>query len=285
MLTTTETWSRDELILILDTYLKRRERSISEKNNRIKERQFYLSKPRTTGWIRQRGQLALQLFLVEVEKEYVPNASNMVSGLVELCDTINHLSLLLSPSKPSNRTLNCISKKLFELSTFDPACQKWGIQVGSATEQQLWNEFSTDTKRLQKSATAIKEAIHTASLPTSPLEDDGDGIEGRLLLSLHITRERNKTLVFKKKNLALKRHGFLACEVCDFVFSQKYGLLGDDFIECHHTIPVSTLSIEGKTHLKDLALVCSNCHRMLHRHGELLSIAELHSIIKEANSR
>ncbi|EOW9267990.1 HNH endonuclease [Vibrio cholerae] len=38
-------------------------------------------------------------------------------------------------------------------------------------------------------------------------------------------------------------------------------------MEAHHIIPLSELcSVDGsKTRLEDLAIVCSNCHRMLHR--------------------
>jgi 5-methylcytosine-specific restriction enzyme A len=38
-----------------------------------------------------------------------------------------------------------------------------------------------------------------------------------------------------------------------------YGQLGEDFIECHHRLPLSTTG-ERRTRLSDLALVCSNCH-------------------------
>ncbi|GAE32694.1 hnh endonuclease [Halalkalibacter hemicellulosilyticusJCM 9152] len=60
-------------------------------------------------------------------------------------------------------------------------------------------------------------------------------------------------------------YGRLFCEICNFDFYKKYGELGGDFIEGHHTIPVSELEEGHKTNVKDIVLVCSNCHRMLHR--------------------
>ncbi len=58
-----------------------------------------------------------------------------------------------------------------------------------------------------------------------------------------------------------------------------YGVLGEDYIECHHTKPVSEYLVEQSTNINDLILVCSNCHRMLHRKRPWLKKEELISII------
>ena len=59
-------------------------------------------------------------------------------------------------------------------------------------------------------------------------------------------------------------------------FSNVYPVLGEGFIECHHDIHIS-IGIIRKTTLKHLSLVCSNCHRMLHRkhNGVYLTVSEL----------
>ena len=41
--------------------------------------------------------------------------------------------------------------------------------------------------------------------------------------------------------------------------------LGDGFIEVHHLAPLFSDSQPRRTTLDDLLLVCSNCHRMIHR--------------------
>ena len=79
--------------------------------------------------------------------------------------------------------------------------------------------------------------------------------------------------------MRLKETGELSCEVCDFDFYKKYGKLGLGFIEAHHKVPVSQLAGDKKTKISDLALVCSNCHRMLHRQRETKSISELKKLI------
>jgi hypothetical protein len=104
--------------------------------------------------------------------------------------------------------------------------------------------------------------------------------EGDLLTRTHLARERNPKLVKAKRDWFIKKHGKLFCEVCKFDFVAHYGERGKGFMECHHTQPVSTLRIRHKTHINDLALVCSNCHRMIHRRKPWLSLAELKNLIK-----
>jgi putative restriction endonuclease len=87
--------------------------------------------------------------------------------------------------------------------------------------------------------------------------------EGAAQLRTHLRRERSKSLVSRFKSELTS----FACSVCDFDFAQTYGELGSGFIEAHHKIPISQLEPGAKTKLEDLAAVCSNCHRMLHRSG------------------
>ena len=99
--------------------------------------------------------------------------------------------------------------------------------------------------------------------------------EGKVLTRVHKARERSRAAVTKKKAYVLKRMGTLACEACGFDFREVYGDLGDGFAECHHTVPVSELKKGQKTSLKDLSILCANCHRMIHRSRPMLSVSEL----------
>jgi hypothetical protein len=94
-----------------------------------------------------------------------------------------------------------------------------------------------------------------------------DGFEeGKYLERLHKSRERNSKLIREVKREALRRDGKLSCECCGLVFEEIYGDIGKEFIEAHHLKPISTLKPEGeKTKKEDIALVCSNCHEMLHK--------------------
>jgi len=92
-----------------------------------------------------------------------------------------------------------------------------------------------------------------------------EGVEGRVLFKLHRLKERNRRLVRQKKRAVLAGTGLLLCEVCKFDFAAVYGPLGDGFVECHHRVPLASLDGTAPTRLADLAIVCANCHRMLHR--------------------
>ena len=88
--------------------------------------------------------------------------------------------------------------------------------------------------------------------------------------------------MLRKKKQVLQTKGKLLCEVCEFDFALSYGEHGEGFIECHHTKPVSTLRKNGKTHLNDLALLCANCHRMIHRGKKWLGIDELRQLLRRS---
>ncbi|NOS74487.1 MAG: hypothetical protein HOP36_08110 [Methyloglobulus sp.] len=102
--------------------------------------------------------------------------------------------------------------------------------------------------------------------------------EGKLKERLHLARERNSELVRRAKEAAYS----LRCMCCAFDFFEKYGELGKGYIEAHHTKPVSELHEDGETtKVEDLALVCSNCHRMLHRRRPWLKMHELVKLLRE----
>ena len=92
-----------------------------------------------------------------------------------------------------------------------------------------------------------------------------DTPEGSMKRHFHKLRERNKYIVQDKIKSVMDEFGRLDCEVCNFNFEEFYGKNGHLFIECHHKVPLSTLKPSTVTRLEDLAIVCSNCHRMLHR--------------------
>jgi len=107
-------------------------------------------------------------------------------------------------------------------------------------------------------------------------------LEGSPKLIAHFKRERNQKIVKKKKEQFKKRFGSIYCQVCDFNFKDKYGDHGQDFIECHHIIPISEMKEDHKTELKHLILLCANCHRMVHRDPKkVLTPQELNKIYTE----
>jgi 5-methylcytosine-specific restriction protein A len=106
------------------------------------------------------------------------------------------------------------------------------------------------------------------------LPDQYEGEEGGVIISLHKRYERDPRVMSAKRKAA-EAVGKLACEVGDFDFQATYGELGADFIEIHHIKPVHSMVPGTKTKLSDLALLCSNCHRMAYRRRVPLSLQEI----------
>jgi predicted HNH restriction endonuclease len=111
-----------------------------------------------------------------------------------------------------------------------------------------------------------------------PDDDESAYPEGAAAYREHRELERDAALSKRAKAKRLAETGKLDCDVCGFDFARIFGQLGEGFIEAHHVKPVSTLDGLTPTKLNDLALVCSNCHRMLHRAKPLLLPDELRSI-------
>lgn len=149
----------------------------------------------------------------------------------------------------------------------------------------MFFEFFENKETLIVIADSIKRVIQDDKVANElyKISDNEDGEEiqskeGKILYKLHKLRERNPKINKKKKDLYFEQYGKLDCEVCGFDFSEKYGDLGLGYIECHHRIPLNKFDGETTTKLTDLALVCANCHRMLHRKIDTLTIDELRGI-------
>lgn len=99
--------------------------------------------------------------------------------------------------------------------------------------------------------------------------------EGDVLLRVHKQRERNQ----KARQRCIDIKGS-RCSVCDIDFSEDYGELGSGYIQVHHINPIATKI--GKYIVdpeNDLEPVCANCHAMLHRSKEQLSISSLKGLL------
>lgn len=108
---------------------------------------------------------------------------------------------------------------------------------------------------------------HVAGLNVGMCENDYDFPEGKAVLEIHLHRERNTRLVKEAKIAFQKEHnGQLFCEACGFNFYEVYGDIGKEYIEAHHLLkPVSEMEEGDVTKIGDLAMLCANCHRMVHR--------------------
>jgi 5-methylcytosine-specific restriction endonuclease McrA len=122
------------------------------------------------------------------------------------------------------------------------------------------------------------------SLPSDIDSLDIEVTEGRAKYVAHLRRERNRAVIEVKKTEALAKYDRLCCEICSFDFGAFYGEMGEGFCEVHHKIPLALLDGKRVTTLADLAIACSNCHRILHRHKPMPSIIELRERIDRAKT-
>lgn len=108
----------------------------------------------------------------------------------------------------------------------------------------------------------------TVNLIDPDIPADLSVVEGRLRLRSHLARERSRSLVAAKRDSVSDRR----CEVCGFSSLETYGI---DYCEVHHLTPLAQLDGVSATRLEDLAIVCANCHRIIHMTSVPLTLDQL----------
>jgi 5-methylcytosine-specific restriction protein A len=104
------------------------------------------------------------------------------------------------------------------------------------------------------------------------VDASSESIEEAMKERWHRRSERNPKLT----KAAKEYHG-TTCVVCGFNFEETYGEIGKGYIEAHHLTPFSELKgrptkLDPKA---DFAVLCPNCHRMLHKVTPPLTPSEL----------
>lgn len=218
-------------------------------------------------WERDEIILALDLYF-RLKPGQISAISPDVITLSKLLNQLPRLNGKLE--NESFRNPNGVSLKLSNFLAIDKSYPGKGMAAYSKLDEIVFNEFNDQKEILATIALNIKRAIQTAVLsnPQSEViidEEEHFAKEGKVLYRLHRYKERKASLVNKKKQQYLKKHGNLACELCQFDFYAVYGEVGKGFAECHHKSPLYLLDAERTTRLDDLMIVCANCHRMVHR--------------------
>lgn len=233
-------------------------------------------------WQRDEIILALDLYFTIETKEI----NNKNPKVIELSEILNNLPI--HKEKINNqkfRNSNGVELKLSNFKAIDPDHNGKGMSSYSKNDKEIFNEFRWRTKELKQIANQIKKTVSNQEtrqkLNLLYDEDESYSVkEGKVIYKLHKLRERDNKINKKKKDLYYKNNGKLDCEVCGFDFQECYGDLGKGFIEVHHRVPLSEIDGESLTKLKDLALVCPNCHKMLHKSFDTISINQLKNKIK-----
>lgn len=232
---------------------------------------------RRFNWSRDELILALDVY------HNSPTARSNVThpDIIALSRTLQELPIHPVEYRPPNfRNPNGVSMKLGNFLVYDPEYTGTGLPQGAKLEKEVWSEFSHDIVKLNQAAALIRRNytfLKSSGINISMDQDEAE--EGGVIFAMHKHYERDKSIIKKKKNGVFAKHMALECEVCNFDFAKIYGELGSEFAECHHTKPVASMKPGERTKLDDLSIVCANCHRMLHREKNLLSITSLKALI------
>ncbi len=231
-------WTRDEIILALDLYLKNRESPPSKTSQQVGELSQLLGK--------------LCQLNAGAPSETFRNPPGVYLKMMNL--------RAHDPQYTAQGKVGMTS----------------GGSMDKVVWDEFSDDLQSLHKEAQTIRSIIENEVNQQNNASS-FSIDVEGEEGGIILRTHLRRERNQKLV-KEKLKASAAIGDLTCEVCGFDFESAYGALGAGYIEVHHLTPVHLLSPGTKTKLDDLALLCANCHRMAHRRRATVPLAELKAI-------
>ncbi|MFC1961395.1 HNH endonuclease [Chloroflexota bacterium] len=204
--------------------------------------------------------------------------------IIQLSNLLNSLPIHEQSVKNEQfRNPNGVYMKMCNFLSFDPNYAGKGLESSSKLDKAIWDEFHADREILSQVADSIRHN-HLAKSDvglTLKVVDEEVFTEGRILTRLHKTKERSPFATKRKKQRVFNNTRKLACEVCGFDFVKVYGTLGAGFAECHHLQPLAELKHEQQVTLSNLAIVCANCHRMIHRSKPMLSVSDLQNIVQK----
>jgi 5-methylcytosine-specific restriction enzyme A len=199
--------------------------------------------------------------------------------LSELLQTMDIYSAEVRGDKFRNP--NGVVRKSADIATAHPGYRGAKTNGGRLTAEVV-ADFISKPDVMHALAASLRASLAEGEPPALPRDvgyENESEMEGRYLLRLHAYRERNPALR-RKKIASVRAHGgSLACEVCNFDFAQQYGERGQGYIECHHVEPLHVGGEKARS-VNDLALLCSNCHRMIHTKPPWPTPAELRDLIR-----
>src|SRR6516162_3663886 len=152
--------------------------------------------------------LALDVYLRQ--RGHIPSPRD--AEIVELSDLLNGLPIhTVRPDLERFRNPNGVVLKITNFAALDPQYPGTGMSRGSRLDAVVWDRYSGHEDQLRQVADAIRAAAQTSTLPAIPEADEEDieADEGRLLVRVHRVRERDRSIVQRKKAAALASQGSL----------------------------------------------------------------------------
>lgn len=227
-------------------------------------------------WTRDETILALDLYFT-CEGKIPSSADNRVRELSSLLQSLPYYS-----TKQRNERFRNPDGVAFKLQNLHQVATGRGLGNVSNTDRMVWVELGDRPHEVNQLAELIRRSVSVGPDDAALDNDDEEEFfEGRLITRLHKTKERDRNI--RRRLLALRRKsGSLVCDMCGYRANSDNDKFEDAAFEAHHLLPMS-MALERKTQLKDMALLCANCHRLLHRAIALnkrwLTISEARKLI------
>lgn len=174
-----------------------------------------------------------------------------------------------------------VTLKAVSAASADPKKDPWSVSVAFGKRYDVAS-LPSNSEMGQDLTRMLRIYGRMAGLPKlrfveqdedlSELKNDGELPPGSLDGAKRVIEHRK----FEKRNrnrkliAEVKKRFPAQCAACNFSFAEKYGEYMADFIEVHHKVPLSTLPDGGavlKPTAEDFMVLCSNCHRAIHRAG------------------
>jgi hypothetical protein len=213
------------------------------------------------------GEAQMQYLYTAVE-EYLAGQRLSEQGRASLRRLVNTNAVgagLITPHDPDHPGWRITSKGRLFLAT---GAEDYSQEPDTALDDpQSLPRVSDELDNLVAQAQAQIEAATSES-----------ALEGAPTSRLVNTYERNPY----PRAAALAIHG-TTCQVCGFSFQAPYGPYGEGFIEVHHLTLLAQQKGETSVNPRtDMAVLCANCHRMVHRHPNApLSLNQLRALLRQ----
>lgn len=197
------------------------------------------------------------------------------SEIIEVLKILGEANLDEILEKVKERKNINLSKSKTPKKTISRTLQTYTYSTEYGIEDTFHNVYGVSKKR------GVWALSNNYDIKPSGENIDISFKEGAEIIKKHKSRERNPKLrTIAIQNFKETHSGKLYCEVCGFDFFDTYGEIGADFIEIHHIKPLSQMRNDERTKIQDIAMLCSNCHSIIHRKQPWLSKEELYKIFR-----
>ena len=208
-------------------------------------------------WTREEVIMALDLFFDGNGAIPGPNDSKVIA-LSNLLRAFPHHNI--AARKESFRNPDGVA---FKLQNIRKVVTGKGLGNVSKMDREVCEELANDPIRTRQIAELIRSGVEVSAEIPDEVNEDELFNEGRVVTETHLRRERVpklRKLLITQRRAAEKMY----CDICGCESQSKDETIGNSIFEAHHLLPLSA-GKERTTQIRDLALLCANCHKMVHK--------------------